>query len=142
MLRFNHKLFFIDRVWKGANLERVLFLMEKAFWVIRWNRTNFTEISFAPQNKPNTAKVSFTGVLKHFHQKLTKTFSLRSKNDFLRKNLGITLKLIFSLRVWKKPNPEERFWFDGNYFFWSIQVNETNIKRTVLLLKMSHIQLN
>ena len=48
---------------------------------------------------------------------------------------------IFSEQVLNRENPEERFKFDGNNFFG--QTSETGqYYKTVLLLKISHIQLN
>ena len=46
-------------------------LMETIFLVYHSNGTNITD-SFAPQNEPNSAKSSFSSILKHFCQKLTK----------------------------------------------------------------------
>ena len=64
-------------------------------WSNQSKETNTTENIFFPQNEPLTAKLSLSGVLKHFCRKLTKNFSLRSKN-YLRKKIRITQKVIFS----------------------------------------------
>ena len=49
---------------------------------------------------------------------------------------------IFSQQVYKGENLEERFWFDGNNLFCSNPCNGTLLQKTVLLLNMSHIELN
>ncbi len=45
----------------------VFYLMEKTFFGQTPNGTNITENSFAPQNEPHTNKLSFSGILNHFH---------------------------------------------------------------------------
>ena len=47
-------------------------MVETKFFGQTLNRTNTTGKSFAPQNVPHIVKLSFSGVLKHFHLKLTK----------------------------------------------------------------------
>ena len=42
------------------------------FWSYLLKKTNTTRKSFAPQNVPHIVKLSFSGVLMHFLQKLTK----------------------------------------------------------------------
>ena len=74
------KLFFSQRVWKGVNPEfGFCFNGKGVFASIKWNGTNINKNSFVPQNEPNTAKLCFSGILKHFRQKLKKKKSLKSK---------------------------------------------------------------
>ena len=67
---------------------------------------------------------------------------VRSKYYYLRKWLRIIKKDIFLQQVWNRANPEERFWYVGNNFFWSIQWNGTNTTENSFAPKMNHLQLN
>ena len=48
---------------------------------------------------PYTAKLCFSGVLKHFCRNLQKNLFLRTKNDHLRRKLRIPQREMFSQRV-------------------------------------------
>ena len=66
-LRINQKvIFFSTSLKRDESWGFFWFDGNKFFLSNQWNGTNFTENSFAPQNKPHTAKLSFSFVLKHF----------------------------------------------------------------------------
>ena len=99
---------------------------KQLFWSNQWNVTNIIENSLSPQNVPHTAKLSLSGVLKLFRQKLTKKLFFKIKKiDYLKEKLRKTHKLFFSTSSIRGKSVE-RFWFDGNNFFWSNQWNATN----------------
>ena len=54
-------------------------LRETTFLVkqVKWGQ--IVPKSFAPQNEPHTAKLSISGVLKHFSQRFKQNLSLRTK---------------------------------------------------------------
>ena len=91
-------------------------LMEMSYLLVQTNDngTIITENIFATQNEPPTAKLSISGVLKHFCRKWKKHYIKGLKIDYFRKKI--------SQRVWKGANLEEKFWFDGNDFF--VQTNK------------------
>ena len=69
--RITQKVIFPQIIWKVANPEeRFLFDENDLFCSNLLDGTNITENTFAPHNEPPTAKLSFSGVLKHFCWKL------------------------------------------------------------------------
>ena len=50
---------------------------------MKWDNINGN--SCAPQNEPHTAKLSFSGVMKHFLRKLTKNISITSQKSLFQK---------------------------------------------------------
>ena len=59
---------------KGQILKKAFELIEFFFLSDCQTGQIITENSFAPQNMPQSAKLSFLGVLKYFRRKLTKNF--------------------------------------------------------------------
>ncbi len=53
---------------KGKTLRKYFDLMETTFWVKPVKRDKYY-YGFPPQNEPHTAKLSFAGVIKHYHGK-------------------------------------------------------------------------
>ena len=78
--RIIQKVIFSQCIWNGANPEKGFWFNGNDFvWSQQWNRINITEKIFAPLNEPQTAKLTFSCVLKHFQWKLAENFSFRSK---------------------------------------------------------------
>ena len=102
---------------------------------------NNTESRYAPKNEPNTSKLKFSGVLKHFCRNLTKNFSWRSKHWPSQKEAKNYTESYF-LRVRKVTNPQDRFWFIKNDILGQNCGTGQILTKTVLLLKMGHMQLN
>ncbi len=72
-LRIQQREIIFQRVWKEANIEeRFWFDGNDSFCSNQWNGTITTENSFSPQKEPCITKLSFSDVLEHFLQKLTK----------------------------------------------------------------------
>ena len=68
----------------STELTEIFFLVKHA------KQDSTAENCFAPHNEPPTAIVSFSGVVKHFFQKLTKKpFSFQSNRGYLWKKQGI-----------------------------------------------------
>ena len=76
---------------------------------------------FGTSKWPHTFKLSFSGFLKNFYGNWQITQGL--KWNYLRMKLRNPLWEIFSERVRRRTNLEERFWFDGNDFFCSNPCN-------------------
>ena len=76
---YRESYFFSTSLKTGKFWGIFLIWWERVFGVEPVKRNNITENSFAPQNKPHPAKLRFSGVWKHFHQKLTKQSSSRSE---------------------------------------------------------------
>ena len=55
-------------------------ILKIGFVYMETNGTN-KKFDFPPQNEPHTAKLSFSGVLKHFRRNLLKSSHLRQKSD-------------------------------------------------------------
>ena len=72
---------------------------------------------FPPQNEPHTAKLSFSGVLKHFGGNLLKNFFC-VKIVTISERSEALLRIFFHITSLKRANPEERFKLFGNKFFW------------------------
>ena len=113
-------------------------LGKQFYWSNKWYRRSINENSFAPQNESHTANLSFTSVLKLFRREIDKkNFPCSIKSYYFRKKLTIPRKLFY--KRWKS-------WGNiltcGKNFFWSNKWNGKNINEKVLLLKMSHTQLN
>ena len=68
-------------------------------------------------------------------------FSFYKKNDYFRKEHWNTLR-IFSYHVWKEANPEENLDLFKQHFFNKSVKADKYLKKTVFLLKLSHIFLN
>ena len=103
--------------------------------------TNISGNSYAPQNVPRTAKLSFCGDLKHFRRKWTKTSLQGLKSDFLRKKLWITQIFVFNeSEKWKILRKVFNL-MEANLFGLTSETGQI-FPKTVLLIKMSHIQLN
>ena len=58
-----------------------------------------TKTIFSPQNKPQTAKLGFPVLFKHFRANSLKTSHLSPKRDYLRKEYRYTQKVCFSKQV-------------------------------------------
>ena len=117
-LRITQNFYFFSTSSKRDKfLGNFLIWWKQYFWSNQWNRTNITENSFAPKMSFIQLNFAFPIVLKHFHQKLTKNFSLRSKKWLSLKEAKNHPKSFFFQWVWNGVNPEEGFWFDGNKFF-------------------------
>ena len=101
------EIYFFQHIWKGQTLKKISFDENNFFLSNQWNGTNITKNYFLPQN--DTAKLSFSVVLKHFCGNWLKTSLCVQKRDYLRKKLRITQRIIFSKQIWKGPNPKENF---------------------------------
>ena len=98
---------------------KLFFLVKLVKWDKYYWKQLLLKISHIPLN-------NIRWYFKAFSLEIYKNLSIRSIKWLSQKNQKITQKAIFYQRVRKGENPEERFWFDGNNFFWSNQWNVSN----------------
>ncbi len=97
--------------------------------ILFMTKRSLSQKGFAPPNELHTAKLSFSGVMKSFFQKLTKKFSLRSKNWLTQNEAKKSSEMFFFSMSSKVGNQEELFWIDQNDLFWLNLWNGANINK-------------
>ena len=120
-------------MWKGFDV------METTFFLKAVNGTNITENSFGHKIDPPTAKPNFSGVLKHFRRKFTKTSLYGLK--MIQKEANNYSVHFFSTRGNGEKQQEIIDLIQTTFFVKPVKWNKY-YKKTIFHLKMSHILLN
>ena len=103
----------------------------------------FTKNNFSPQKKPYRAKPSFSGVSKHFSRKLQNKFLFNVKKVTIQKEAKNYSESNFFLNKFEKGKFLRKDFdlMETNFLFKPVKPGKI-LPKTVLLLKMSHIQVN
>ena len=121
------EMIFFQQVRNGANPEENFDLMETSFFGQSSEMEQLLTNILPSQNEPHTVKLSFSDIWSIFAE-------IDWKPLFLQKSVCLGIKLrIFSkdifLNKFDEANTEQKFWFNGNNFFWANQWNWTNIDK-------------
>ena len=105
--RNSQKVFFSTSMKRSKSRGKLGFAVNNPFWSKQQNGTNINKNCFSLQNVPQTTKLCFSFVLKHFWGNFLKTSLFSQKSDYTRKKLRNTQKDYFSQQIWKGEKPEE-----------------------------------
>ena len=105
--RNSQKVFFSTSMKRSKSRGKLGFAVNNPFWSKQQNGTNINKNCFSLQNVPQTTKLCFSFVLKHFRGNFLKTSLFSQKSDYTRKKLRNTQKDYFSQQIWKGEKPEE-----------------------------------
>ena len=105
--RNSQKVFFSTSLKRSKSRGKLGFAVNNPFGSKQQNGTNINKNCFSLQNVPQTTKLCFSFVLKHFRGNFLKTSLFSQKSDYTRKKLRNTQKDYFSQQIWKGEKPEE-----------------------------------
>ena len=105
--RNSQKVFFSTSMKRSKSRGKLGFAVNNPFWSKQQNGTHINKNCFSLQNVPQTTKLCFSFVLKHFRGNFLKTSLFSQKSDYTRKKLRNTQKDYFSQQIWKGEKPEE-----------------------------------
>ena len=101
------KFVFFNKLEKGQIQRKIWISCNQPFLLKAVKLEKYKQKLFSPQNLPQTAKLYFSVVLKHFRGNSLKTSLFSQKIDSLRKKLRNTRKVCFFQQVRKGAYPEE-----------------------------------
>ena len=134
-----HKNLFFLKFKKGQILRKYWFDGNN-FFVQTSKTKQLLPNFFPPQNYPSIAKLSFSGVLKHFTEIDSKLLFL-VKKLIPQKEAKNYSAVCFSTCL-KRSKSWGKLEFDGNNFFGQTSETGQTLPKTIFFLKISRIQLN
>ena len=113
---------------KGQILRKIWICLNNCFWSNQLKGTNINKNGFSPQNKPHTAKLCFSVVLKYFRANSLKTSLFSQKLTISERNTEIIRKFVFHNKF-EKGQTKRKIWICLNNCFWTNQWKGTNINK-------------
>ena len=91
-------------------------LFKQLFLIKLLKGTNINKNCFSPQSEPQSEKLCFTVILKHFRGNSQRTSLFSPKSDYLRKRTEIRRKFVF-LNKFENGPILKKIWICLNNFF-------------------------
>ena len=107
--RSSQKVFFSTSMKRSKFRGKLGFAVNNPFWSKQQNGTNIKKNCFSLQNVPQTTKLCFSFVLKHFRGNFLKTSLFSQKMTILERSSEILRKITF-LNKFEKEKSQRNIW--------------------------------